>query len=57
MKITLEKIDGKFEIKMIGTAQEANVIIEALENSVTDNQKIASATTFLRKKLTEQTRR
>lgn len=57
MKITLEKVDGKFEVKMVGTAAEVNVIVEALENSLSDNQKISSATTFLRKKLTEQNRR
>lgn len=57
MKITLDKVDGKFEVKMVGTSAEVNVIIEALENSVSDNAKISSATTFLRKKLTEQTRR
>jgi len=58
MKITLDKnAEGKYEIKMVGTLQECNVVVEALENSITDNKALNSTTIFLRKKLAEHAQR
>ena len=50
MKIEMLKSGDTYEIKMVGRLDECDVMINALENSVSDSPNVREATAFLRKK-------